>query len=67
MAGTNVSSFIILLSGEGLTSFSISITVLTFLVKKKMLKRSFPGCFFLEHSQKLQVKSRIRTRSRLQI
>ena len=66
MAGTNVSSFIILLSREGLTSFSINNRT-NFFGEKKKLKRSFPGCFFLEHSQKLQVKSRTRARSRLQI
>ena len=46
MAGTNVSSFIILLSGEGLTSFSINNRTNFFGEKKKKLKRSFPGFFF---------------------
>ena len=38
--------FIILRSGEGLTSFSMEITKATFWVKKKA-KRSFPWCLFL--------------------
>ena len=51
---SNVRSFIILLSGEGLTSLSVNnrIYVLTFLVKKGKLKLSRVS-FFLEHSLKL--------------
>ena len=66
MAGTNVSSFIILLSREGLTSFSINNRT-NFFGEKKKVKKKLSGVFFLEHSQKLQVKSRTGTRSRLQI
>ena len=51
---SNVRSFIILLSGEGLTSLSVNnrIYVLTFLVKKGKLKLS-RVYFFLEHALKL--------------
>ena len=51
MAGTNVSSFIILLSGEGLTSFSINNRT-NFFGEKKKVKKKLSGVFFLEHSQK---------------
>ena len=53
MAGT--SYFIILRSGEGLTSFSMEITVLTFLVKKKKGKMKLSGLsffFFSENTRK---------------
>ena len=51
---SNVRSFIILLSGEGLTSLSVNnrIYVPTFLVKKDKLKLS-RVYFFLEHALKL--------------
>ena len=47
---SNVRSFIIFLSGDGLTSFSI-ITILTVFVRKRKMKLS--EVFFLEHAQKL--------------
>ena len=45
MAGTNVSSFIILLSGEGLTSFSINNRT-NFFGEKKKVKKKLSGVFF---------------------
>ena len=46
---SNVSSFIILCSGESLTSFHIKINALTFLVKE--VQWSFPGCLYLENTR----------------
>ena len=52
---SNVRGFIILPSGEGLTSPSIKMKVLTFLVKSTMkLSRM---SIFLEYEKKLEVKS----------
>ena len=68
MAGTklsNIRKFIILLSREGLTSFSINNPTSFFGEKKE--SEAFRGVFFWEHAQKVQVKSRTRTLSRPQI
>ena len=68
VAGTKLSNlrkFIILLSREGLTSFSINNPTSFFGEKKE--SEAFRGVFFWEHAQKVQVKSRTRTLSRPQI
>ena len=49
---SNVRGFIVLLSGEGLTSFSINNRIY-FFGEKKVKNEAFQGVFFLEHAQKL--------------